>query len=286
MSRFIGTAKSGGTIAYSAMAAEAILERHQIAITHYKTQGVFGLPLSLGRWGEKLYIKTSDHDTTAPETKGKITIGGICTTNDTIAIAHIIRLCLPMARHFVFVVDTYDRATATNFENELRQQLSEELTHDDNLKIGYNSLEQNFSRQRNIVQALAETPWVLQLDTDETLSPELVHQLGWTITKADNMNVPSVGIPRRNYVDGHLTAHYPDIQYRLNRKKVRYTQPVHETPDVAWYDKVYCWLGHIDHHLASARLQKRSATYEGIEKGAGKPQVLTLLQTPFSLPSI
>jgi hypothetical protein len=86
----------------------------------------------------------------------------------------------------------------------------------------------NYSGQRNAALAAAETEWVLFVDADERVPPELREEIEGVLAR------PEAGwwIPRHNYIFGRLTRHtgwYPDYQLRLLRRaKARYENPVHE----------------------------------------------------------
>ncbi|WP_406546678.1 glycosyltransferase family 2 protein [Succinimonas sp.] len=78
--------------------------------------------------------------------------------------------------------------------------------------------------QKNVGPDLAETPWVLSLDADERLSPEMAAEI-----KALNLSespVPAYGFPRKNYIGSRWIRHsgwYPDVCVRLyDHTKVRW----------------------------------------------------------------
>ncbi len=86
----------------------------------------------------------------------------------------------------------------------------------------------NYSGQRNAALGAAQTEWVLFVDADERVPPELRAEIEGVLAR------PEAGwwIPRHNYIFGRLTRHtgwYPDYQLRLLRRaKARYENPVHE----------------------------------------------------------
>jgi glycosyltransferase involved in cell wall biosynthesis len=86
----------------------------------------------------------------------------------------------------------------------------------------------DYSGQRNAALAAAQTEWVLFVDADERVPPELAQEMTSALAR------PEAGwwIPRHNYIFGKLTRHagwYPDYQLRLLRRaKARYENPVHE----------------------------------------------------------
>ena len=63
-------------------------------------------------------------------------------------------------------------------------------------------------------------PWVLVLDADERLTPELVNEIGEVLTQSSG--VAAWSIPRKNYFCGHWLRHagwWPDRVVRLFRRE-------------------------------------------------------------------
>jgi hypothetical protein len=147
--------------------------------------------------------------------------------------------------------------------------------------VAAHPLDGDFAAQRNRVQALAQG-WVLQLDTDETPDPALIAALGWLTAAADADGLRSLGLPRRNWVDGVQSALWPDIQYRLNRADVRFAGIVHERTVVPFDATSLALCGAIDHRLDRTRVLERSQTYEAMSAGAGRPSDETALLRPFN----
>ena len=139
----------------------------------------------------------------------------------------------------------------------------------------------NFAAQRNRLQAMAETDWVLQIDTDEMPDRPLIDSLGWLTAAADRDALRSLGLPRRNHVDGRVSALYPDIQYRLNRADVRFDGVVHERPVVPFAQTSLALTGAIDHRMDGARVRERTRVYETMAAGGGRPEDEALLLAPF-----
>lgn len=89
----------------------------------------------------------------------------------------------------------------------------------------------NFSEQKQFAIDQSKTDWILLLDADERLTPELIQEI-----KNLNLDDPSIAyaIPRRSYFLGKEIRYcgwYPDFVTRLfNRTKVRLNKrPVHES---------------------------------------------------------
>lgn len=131
------------------------------------------------------------------------------------------------------------------------------------LFVSFHPLAGDFAAQRNRVQRAATAPWVLQLDTDETPSDALLDAINALTARLDAQNVRSVGLPRRNLVDGALSDLYPDLQYRLNGRELRYRGRVHERPDLqgAWRRSTIAPSLSIDHHLTVERVRRRTQAY-------------------------
>jgi hypothetical protein len=88
----------------------------------------------------------------------------------------------------------------------------------------------NYAGQRNAALAATPAEWVLFVDADERVTPDLQSEIAGVLAR------PEAGwwIPRHNYIFGKLTRHagwYPDYQLRLLRRaRARYdpARPVHE----------------------------------------------------------
>ena len=89
----------------------------------------------------------------------------------------------------------------------------------------------DFARQRNAAMSLAANDWILFVDADERVTPELAREVPQTVRAAEH---DGWFIPRFNHIFGKVIRHtgwYPDYQMRLlDRRHARYdeTVPVHE----------------------------------------------------------
>ena len=151
------------------------------------------------------------------------------------------------------------------------------------VRVAARPLAGDFAAQRNALQDLARHPWMLQLDADETLDCATGRRLPALSALADAGDVLSVGLARRNRVDGLLSDVFPDVQYRLNRKAVRYEGRVHERPalDGGWPRSFIALHGAIEHHLGRAHVLARSRRYESLVPGRGRPEEEAALLRPF-----
>ena len=88
----------------------------------------------------------------------------------------------------------------------------------------------NYAAQREAALKESSAEWVLFVDADERVTPELAAEIETVLERPE----PGWWIPRHNYIFGRLTRHtgwYPDYQLRLMRRALaRYdpTHPVHE----------------------------------------------------------
>src|SRR3984893_6418268 len=90
----------------------------------------------------------------------------------------------------------------------------------------------NFAEQKNIAAAAASHDWILSLDADEELSPELRDTLLTWKKKEPEFAVYEFA--RRTWYLGAWVWHtrwYPDYQRKLYRRdKSRFEGPEHDTP--------------------------------------------------------
>lgn len=151
------------------------------------------------------------------------------------------------------------------------------------VRVAARPLAGDFAGQRNALQALARHAWMLQLDADESLAPETGRLLPALAALAEDGDAVSIGLPRRNRVDGILSDVYPDVQYRLNRAAVRYAGRVHERPvlDGGWRRSFIALHGAIDHRLSRAHVRARSRTYEALDPGRGRIEEEEALLRPY-----
>lgn len=93
----------------------------------------------------------------------------------------------------------------------------------------------NFAAQRQAVLATVAATWILFVDADERVTPELGSEVQKVVARSD---CNGYWIPRRNLIVGHemrAGGYFPDYQLRLlKRTAARYdtTRAVHETVDV------------------------------------------------------
>jgi glycosyltransferase involved in cell wall biosynthesis len=111
----------------------------------------------------------------------------------------------------------------------------------------------DFGAARNLLQELAQAPWVLTTAPDERWDPALLSGLPQLVAQLDQDRKLICGFPRANFVDGILVNDIPDhlwteeglikalpstswppknpdVQYRLMRKEERWVGTIHEQP--------------------------------------------------------
>ena len=124
----------------------------------------------------------------------------------------------------------------------------------------------DFAAQRNRAMAAVRSDWAFHLDLDEEIDEALAAMLGHLAARAGAAGLEAVGLPRRNMVDGRMSALFPDIQYRLVRRGQLFENAVHERPLACrdWPRTTIALAGAIEHRLERARLARRSALYESL----------------------
>lgn len=182
-------------------------------------------------------------------------------------VAHFLEATAPIAALFVerlIVVDA-DRPVADA---------------PDGVRVLARPMAGDFAAQRNFLMDAVASDWVLQLDTDETFTIASARQAMALAGRAQALGLRAVGLPRRNHVDGVLASLYPDIQYRLLHRDVRFAGVVHERPVVPFEDTTLGLSAPIDHTLSRQRVLERSLQYGAIAKGGERFQDEAALLEP------
>jgi hypothetical protein len=148
-------------------------------------------------------------------------------------------------------------------------------------KVLNRNLDRDFGSQRNHIQDFSQSDWVLQIDADEVLTVESVRKLRRLATLAAEQDVVSIGLPRKNFVGSRFSDLYPDVQYRVNRRGVRYEGKVHERPVRPWQKSMIAVGLDISHLLDEAHVEQRSHVYDEISPGNGRLEEKGLLTTAF-----
>lgn len=131
----------------------------------------------------------------------------------------------------------------------------------------------HFARQRNFALDETTADWALFLDADEILSTPLSHGLRELIRDAELDGVDCIGLPRLNFHDDRLQTSDGhrglDYQYRLHRRSVRWTKPVHEVVEgYARRVELDVREGHFLLHMKTQeRFEERNRFYRDLELG-------------------
>ena len=125
----------------------------------------------------------------------------------------------------------------------------------------------DFSSQRNFALEKVKTPWVLFIDPDEEVSPELAQEIKKVI---QNKKFDGFQIPRKNIIFGKWIKHsgwYPDWQLHLFKKeKGKYVGRVHEQVEIKGkVGELKNFLLHKNYQSISQYLEKLSR-YTSLEK--------------------
>lgn len=82
----------------------------------------------------------------------------------------------------------------------------------------------DFAAQRNFLAAQNPCEWLLMLDADERVEPAALIALrrALGLVLQDHPGLRVLGLPRYNTIDGVSTNSWPDTQYRLVRRDVRW----------------------------------------------------------------
>jgi glycosyltransferase involved in cell wall biosynthesis len=93
----------------------------------------------------------------------------------------------------------------------------------------------DFSMQRNRAEAFAACDWVLQLDADEVVTPELAGEIRAYFRSGLHATLPCARMPRKEIIFGKWVRHggwYPQYKLRMYRKGAgSWTGRVHERYD-------------------------------------------------------
>ena len=146
----------------------------------------------------------------------------------------------------------------------------------------------DFARQRNAALALARYDWVLFVDADERVTPELAAEARATVQQPQH---DGYYIPRFNYIFGKVIRHtgwYPDYQMRLlDRRYGQYDEdvPVHEVVRLARGEPGYLREHFVHYNYQTLgqffRKQEQYSDYEARQLlASGQPHARSLLSMP------
>ena len=130
---------------------------------------------------------------------------------------------------------------------------------------------ENFSQMRNQALAEARSEWVLFVDADERVSPELAAEVQATFEDSQRRDLVGYWIPRRNYMWGKWIRHggwFPDYQLRLLKRACAHYDVRRAVHEVAQLTGPAGYLRNTIEHInfetmeAFHRTQRAYARYE------------------------
>ena len=134
----------------------------------------------------------------------------------------------------------------------------------------------NFGKTRNEVASEAKNDWILSLDSDEELSPELLTELSQLCLSPDTVySIPFKNFYRGQWIKG--CGWYPDHDLRLyNRKKTAFSPfALHEKIEATKVQKLHHHIHHYSYASAKDFLIKMERYSELFAKqNAGKKSSL------------
>ena len=157
------------------------------------------------------------------------------------------------------------------------------LPRQDGVRVLARPLDGDFGAQRNAGMAASAAQWAFHLDLDETVDDAFMAALSRLAAHAERAGLAAVGFARRNRVDGVLSDHFPDVQYRLVQRDQRFVGRVHERPAAcaSWPRTTIALHGAIDHHLERARIARRHALHERLGHQGERQADMAALLRPF-----
>lgn len=98
-----------------------------------------------------------------------------------------------------------------------------------NAKVFTRIWDNNFGKQRNFAIEKANSEWILMLDSDEVISPDLCKKICLLVKEKE---ADGYVLTRKNYIDKKLvqSKYKTDFQLRLFRRFGRYETAIHEKP--------------------------------------------------------
>ena len=143
----------------------------------------------------------------------KIT-GIILTKDNELTIRDSVSSILPLVNELI-IIDDLSEDKSIEMVKEL----------DSNIKIISHQLKR-FDEQRNLGINLAKNKWILMIDSDEIVSPELSNSIRET---EDQAGIDAYWSIRENEIMGKKTDEYYNNRPLLFKNNLKFSYPVHET---------------------------------------------------------
>ena len=166
----------------------------------------------------------------------------IVACNEERTIGQVLSAVRPIAHEIIFV-----DSGSTDKTIDIAKQFNAKVFHQD--WLGY-------AAQKNYALGLATSDWILSLDADEVLTPELVSEIKTLLSSANAEQYDGYTLPRILFIGDAAVKHggfYPDAQLRLVRRgKGKFNdRAVHEAIKIQGATKQ---LKNCMHHLAYANV--------------------------------
>ena len=205
----------------------------------------------------------------------------IVALNEERTIAKVIEAALPIAQEVVLV-----DSGSTDNTRAIAESLGAKVVHQD--WLGY-------AAQKNFAMDLTSQEWILVLDADEIMTPDMVSEIKNLLSSDQAKNFDGYKLPRVLFIGDTAIKHggfYPDAQLRLvQRGKGRFNDRlVHEAIKVDGAVKVL--NSHMDHYSyvdvnqyagameKYARLSAQEFARSARQKGAWKTSRINELLHP------
>ena len=148
-------------------------------------------------------------------------------------------------KHIVECLETLQFADSTLVFDSHSQDKTVELAKTNGANVFQREFDNYASQRNSALDAVRDnTDWVLFIDADERVSPELADEIRQAIQQTDKVGWD---IPRHNYIFGKLTkgaGWYPDYQTRLLRVDSAYYDPERQVHELVILDGEKGQLAH------------------------------------------
>jgi Glycosyl transferase family 2 len=214
--RLVGLAAARANVIFDARRAGADLRASLGFLVWLETARCFGVQELEG--DDQITYALNRHLSAAapspPGTHGGVT-AVVIAKNEEATLPDALRSVQELADELVVVVD--DEST----------DATAEIARAMGARVLIRALRGNFAEQRNAGLAAVGTDWVVSIDADERIEPELLPMfrqlMAWP--QADSVFVPVLNLIAER---GEDPVHWPDVKVRVFRSRLRFQGAVHE----------------------------------------------------------